>query len=92
MKMEFTGYIIKEDYDLNNLGRYGFTKTAPVEINPWWQRPFDITWGIIGTWNAELLVSKEDRKLMKKVKNGFDASELQMLIGVMVNDGVFANA
>ena len=92
MKQEFTGYIIREDYDLNNLARYGFTKTRPVDINPWWQRQININWdGGIGTWDTELLVSKKDRKLMKRVRNGADVSDLRMLIGVMVNDGVFAD-
>lgn len=92
MEKEFTGYIIRDDYDLNNLARYGFTKTKPVDVNPWWQRPINIFWHGIDTWDTELLVSKEDRKLMQKVRNGADVSDLRMLIGIMLNDGVFANA
>lgn len=88
-ELEFTGYVIKADYDLKNLKKYGFTKTTPVDICPWWQRPFDITWNIIGTWNTELLVSRDDRKLMKKVKDGCDTSKLEATLEEMIKDGIF---
>ena len=87
-ELEFTGYVIRADYDLNNLQKYGFTKSQP-DICPWWQRPFDITWNIIGTWNTELLVSRDDRKLMKKVKDGCDTSKLEATLAEMIKDGIF---
>ncbi len=89
MKKEFTGYVIREDYDLNNLKKYGFYKTRPVDINPWWQRPFGITWNIFGTWDSELLVSREDRKLLMKVREGSDTEELQKTLNQMINEEVF---
>ena len=88
MNKEFTGYIIKSDYDLNNLKKYGFYKSKP-DTCPWWQRPFDITWGFFGTWNTELFVSRDDRKLMKKVKEGCDTSKLQATLEEMIRDGIF---
>lgn len=89
MEKEFTGYVIRKDYDLNNLKKYGFCKTRPEDINPWWQRPFDISWGILGTWNSELLVSREDRKLLMKVREDCDTTALQKTLEQMINDGVF---
>ena len=89
MEKELTGYVIKDDYDLNNLKKYRFTKTSPVDINPWWQRPFDIKWDVFGTWDTELLVSRDDRKLMKRVKDGADTTKLQATLDEMIKDGVF---
>lgn len=88
MEKEFTGYIIKDDYDLSGLKKYGFYKTAPVDINPWWQCPFDIDWNRFGTWETELLTSREDRMLIKKVMHGSDTTKLQATIEEMMRDGV----
>ena len=87
-KTEFTGYKIKKGYRLNNIKKYGFTKTEPEDINPWWQRPFDITWNIFGTWNSELLVSRDDRKLLMKTTEGCDTKNLQETLNRMIEDGV----
>ena len=87
-KTEFTGYKIKKGYRINNLKKYGFTKTEPADINPWWQRPFDITWNILGTWNSELLVSRDDRKLLMKTTEGCDIKNLQETLNQMIEDGV----
>lgn len=89
MEREFTGYIIREDYDLNNLEEYGFYKTSPKDINPWWQRPFNITWGIIGRWDSELLVNKNDRKLLMNYDDGCNMDKLNNTIEKMKQDGVF---
>lgn len=88
MEKEFTGYVIKDDYDLNNLKKYRFTKTSPADINPWWQRPFDIKWDVFGTWDTELLVNRDDRRLMKRVKDDADTTKLQSTIQEMMRDGV----
>lgn len=87
-KKEFTGYIVKKDYDLDNLKNYGFYKTSPKDINPWWQRPFDINWDIFGTWNSELLINRDDRKLLMKITEGCDIKNLHETLNQMINDGV----
>lgn len=92
MEKDFTGYIIREDYDLNNLKKYGFWKTEPAKINPWWQRPFNMTWSIIGTWDSELFVSRNDRKLLMKHTDGCNLDELNSVLEEMKQDGVFINA
>ena len=89
MEKDFTGYIIREDYDLNNLKKYGFWKTEPKNINPWWQRPFNMTWSIIGTWDSELYVSRNDRKLLMKQTDGCNLDELNSVLEEMKQDGVF---
>ena len=89
MKREFTGYIIKEDYDLNNLNKYGFWKTEPKNTNPWWQRPFNVRWSLIGTWDSELLVSKNDRKLLMEYKEDCNMDMLNKTIEEMKLDDVF---
>jgi hypothetical protein len=87
---KFTGYTIKENYDLNNLKKYGFTKTEPKDINPWWQRPFDTDWsGFFGTWRSELLISKEDRRLLAKYEENANLDRLNEALQEMINDGVF---
>lgn len=91
-KTEFTGYIIKKDYNLKNLTKYGFYKTEPRDVNPWWQHPFNITWGIIGTWDSELFVSREDRKLLMKYKEGCNMDRLNETLEQMKQDGLFTNA
>ena len=91
MNQEFTGYIIKEDYDLNNLVKYGFWKTEPKDINPWWQCPFNITYNGIRTWDCELFVSREDRKLLMKQTEGCDLNKFNKTIEEMKQDGVFIN-
>jgi hypothetical protein len=91
MTNEFTGYIIREDYDLNNLKEYGFDKTSPKDINPWWQHPFNITWDIIGRWDCELLVNKNDRKLLMKHDDGCNMDRLNDTIEKMKQDGVFVD-
>ena len=86
---KFTGYTIKKDYDLNNLKKYGFEKTMPKE-NPWWQRPFDTDWsGFIGTWETELLVSRDDRKMLSKCEENANLDSLNRTLQEMINDGVF---
>lgn len=89
MEKEFTGYIIREDYDLNNLKQYGFYKTSPVDINPWWQHPFNITWGVIGSWDSELLVNRNDRKLLMRHDDGCNLDKLNSTLEKMKQDGVF---
>ena len=89
--MEFTGYTIREDYNLNNLKKYGFFKTEPIKTNPWWQRPFNITWDVIGTWDSELLVSKEDRKLLMKCDKDCNLGKINNTLEEMKQDGVFVN-
>ena len=89
MEKEFTGYIIREDYDLNNLKQYGFYKTSPVDINPWWQHPFNITWGIIGRWDSELLVNRNDRKLLMNYDEGCNLDRINNTLEKMKQDGVF---
>ena len=84
----FTGYVIREDYDLNNLKKYGFYKPEP-DICPWWQKPFNIVWNLFGTWDTELLVNRNDRKLLKKVKEGSNTDDLQKTLDKMISDGVF---
>lgn len=91
MEKEFTGYIIREDYDLNNLKEYGFYKTEPVKTNPWWQHPFNITWNVFGVWDSELLVSKEDRKLLMRRTEGCNLDRLNSTLEKMKRDGVFIN-
>ena len=91
MENKFTGYIIREDYDLNNLEQYGFYKTEPARTNPWWQRPFNITWDVIGTWDSELLVDKRDRKLLTWHDDGANLDRLNKTIEDMKQDGVFVN-
>lgn len=87
---KFTGYTIKKDYDLNNLKKYGFRKTEPKDINPWWQRPFDNEWrGFFGTWRSELLISKEDRRLLSKCEENANLDRLNETLQEMINDGVF---
>lgn len=89
--MEFTGYIIREDYDLNNLKEYGFYKTEPVRTNPWWQNPFNITYNGIGTWDSELLVDNRDRKLLMWNDTNSNLDKLNKTIEEMKRDGVFIN-
>lgn len=89
MEMKFTGYVIREDYDLNNLKEYGFYKTSPKDTNPWWQHPFNITWNVIGTWDTELLVNKNDRKLLMRHKDGCSLDRLNNVLDEMIVDGVF---
>lgn len=89
MENKFTGYVIKEDYDLNNLKEYGFYKTSPKDINPWWQCPFNITWGVIGRWDSELLVNKNDRKLLMNCDDGCNMDRLNDTLEKMKQDGVF---
>ena len=85
-----TGYTIKKDYDLNNLKKYGFTKTEPKDINPWWQRPFDMDWsGFFGTWRSQLLISKEDRRLLADYEENANLDRLNETLQEMINDGVF---
>ena len=92
MYKDFTGYIIREDYDLNNLTQYGFRKTEPKDINPWWQRPFNMNWSrFFGTWDCELLVSREDRKLLMKYDDGCNMDNLNNILEEMKQDGVFVN-
>lgn len=91
MKNKFTGYVIREDFDLNNLKEYGFYKTEPVKTNPWWQHPFNITWSVIGTWDSELLVNKNDRKLLMKHEEGCSLDRLNSVLEKMKQDGVFIN-
>ena len=91
MENKFTGYVIREDFDLNNLKEYGFYKTEPVKTNPWWQHPFNITWNVIGTWDTELFVNKNDRKLLMKHKEGCNLDELNGVIEKMKQDSVFIN-
>lgn len=83
-----TGYTIREDYDLNSLKKYGFYKPEP-DTCPWWQRPFNIVWGLFGTWDTELLVNRNDRKLLMEVKEGSNTDDLQETLNEMINDGVF---
>lgn len=91
MNKKFTGYTIKEDYDLNNLEEYGFYKTEPANINPWWQCPFNITWNAIGTWDSELFVDKNDRKLLMWHDKYSNLDKLNRTIEEMKQDGVFIN-
>jgi hypothetical protein len=91
MKIQkFTGYTIKRDYDLNNLKKYGFGKTEPKDINPWWQRQFNINWSrFFGTWETELLVSREDRKLLSKCEENANTDNLNRTLQEMIADCVF---
>ena len=90
MEKIFTEYIIREDYDLNNLKKYGFTKTTPIDINPWWQCPFNMDWsGVFGTWDSELLVNRNDRKLLMKHEVGANLDKLNKVIEEMKADDVF---
>ena len=87
---KFTGYTIKQDYDLNNLKKYGFMKTEPRDTNPWWQRQFDINWSrFFGTWESELLLSREDRKLLSLCEENANLDKLNKILQEMINDGVF---
>jgi hypothetical protein len=87
---KFTGYTIKRDYDLNNLKKYGFNKTEPKDINPWWQRQFNINWDrFFGTWETELLVSREDRKLLSLCEEKANTDSLNKILQDMQDDGVF---
>lgn len=92
MYKDFTGYIIKEDYDLNNLKEYGFWKTEPKDTNPWWQRPFNMNWdNFFGTWDCELLVNRDDRKLYRKCDDGCNMDKLNATLEEMKQDGIFIN-
>jgi hypothetical protein len=91
MYKDFTGYIVKEDYDLNNLEEYGFWKTEPKDINPWWQRPFNMKWDFIGTWDCELLVNRDDRKLYRKCDDGCNMDKLNDTLEKMKQDDIFIN-
>jgi hypothetical protein len=87
---KFTGYTIKKDRDLNNLKKYWFIKTEPKDTNPWRQRQFNINWNrFFGTWETELLVSKEDRKLLSKCEEDANIDGLTKIIQEMIIDGVF---
>ena len=86
--MKFTGYTIREDFDLSNLKEYGFSKTEPAE-NIWWQRIFNIVWkSRIGVWSSELLVNKENRKLYMKYDEGINLNNINYTIERMKQDGV----
>lgn len=91
MNKKFTGYTIKEDYDLNNLEEYGFYKTESANTNPWWQRPFNINWNVIGTWDSELFVDKNDRKLLMWHDKDANLDKLNKTLEEMKHDGVFVN-
>lgn len=85
---EFTGYVVREDYDLNGLRDYGFTKTTPVDTNPWWQRPFNMTLNVFIEWDCELQLRRDDRRLLKKVDPGANTDRLQATLEKMIRDGV----
>ena len=88
----FTGYIIKEDYDLSNLKKYGFRKVMP-ETNLWWQRPFNVKWDrFFYTWDCKLLVNKENRKLYRVCDDGCNTDELDSTFEEMKQDGILVNA
>lgn len=87
---EFTGYVIKEDYDLNNLKTYGFRTSE--EKNIWWQRTFNVKWDrFFGTWDCELLVNKKDRKLYRLYKYGCNMDEINRIFEEMMQDGILVN-
>ena len=88
MDNKFTGYIIRADYDLNNLTQYGFKKTEPAHINPWWQCPFNLSWNVIGTWDCELLVDQRDRRLLMWHEEGCNLEALNNTIAAMKRDDI----
>jgi hypothetical protein len=85
---EFTGYVIEGKCDLHNLKQYGFYKTEPAETNPWWQRPFDVKFDNIGTWESELLVNRNDRKLLAKHTDACNLDKLNATVEKMRQDGI----
>ena len=84
----FTGYVIKEDYDLNNLKKdYGFRE--PPKYNLWWQRPFNIKWRrFYGIIDCQLMVNKENRKLYRLCDDGCNTDELDSTFEKMKQDGI----
>lgn len=85
MKKIFTGYVIADDFDLNVLPIYGFTKTWPKETNPWWQCWFGFRCA------SQLLVSKDDRKLLMAYDEGCDLTRLNNTLQEMKEDGILVS-
>lgn len=83
-----TGYVIKPKVDLTLLGDYGFYKTSPKDINPWWQRPFNMTWDVFITWDCELLVNRDTRELLIEADDGANTDKLYATINEMLKDGI----
>jgi hypothetical protein len=43
----------------------------------------------LGTWRSELLISKEDRRLLAKYEENANLDRLNETLQEMINDGVF---
>ena len=83
-----TGYTIKPEIDLTILKDYGFYKTSPKDTNPWWQRPFNMSFDVFITWTCELQVNKNDRELLMKIDDGANTDKLYATIDEMLKDGI----
>ena len=85
----FTGYCIKPDVDLADLQKYGFKKAEPRSINQWWQCTLDVSFGsFYMQWSVELLVSKEDRKLILGYEDRNSITTALATIEQMNQDGI----
>ena len=82
MEKIFTGLIVRDDFDLNNLELYGFYKTQPKR-NPWWQCFFGTN------YEACLLININDRKLLLKSDKDYELSEVMEAINKMKSDDIF---
>lgn len=83
-----TGYTIKPEIDLTILKDYGFYKTSPKDINPWWQCPFNMTFDVFITWTCELLVNRDSRELLMEIDAGANTDKLYATIDEMLKDGI----
>ena len=83
-----TGYVIKPEVDLATLTNYGFYKTSPKDINPWWQRPFNMSLDVFIMWTCELLVNRDDRELLIEIDDGANTDKLYTTIDKMLKDGI----
>lgn len=81
-------YKIAENYDFNNLERYGFHKTEPKQ-NPWWQCVLQIDWSTgLGFYIESLSVNIKTRNIYLDYKKELNNFRYQEKIDRMLNDGL----
>lgn len=83
-----TGYTIKPEINLTTLKDYGFYKTTPKDINPWWECPFNMSFDVFITWTCELLVNRNSRELLMTIDDGANTDKLYATIDKMLKDGI----
>lgn len=58
--MEDKIYKIRKGFKYSDLGKYGFYKTEPKNVNPWFQCPINTNWNTgLGIWHESIDVNKE---------------------------------